>query len=230
MTTAATIMLVEDSQTQALQLQLMLENHGYQVVVARNGLEALELLNQKKPSIIVTDVLMPGMDGYELSLRVKENAAFKDTPVILLTMLSERLDIIRGLQSQADRFLTKPCEEEFLISTIRDVLRPPEVQPIQETPDGLKINYGGKTYCLTPKPARILALLITTYEAVIRKNAELNRMRDESELLNKVLEEKVRERTAALIQKNEELKKTTQQLWQAAKLATMGELRASPTN
>ena len=76
------ILLVEDSPTQAAQLRHILEQHDYTVSFARNGVEALERLAEHKPTIVISDIVMPEMDGYELSRRIRTNPDFTDIPII----------------------------------------------------------------------------------------------------------------------------------------------------
>ena len=118
----ATILIVEDSPTQALRLQHVLERHDYEVCTAKNGKEALASLRTCLPTLIISDINMPEMDGYELCRRVKDDAAFKSVPLILLTSLSDPKDILKGLECGADNFIVKPYDEEFLLSRIQYVL------------------------------------------------------------------------------------------------------------
>ena len=112
------ILVVEDSPTQAIRLQHILETRGFEVAVAFNGKAALEHLEHDRPSIVISDVIMPEMDGYELCKRIKSDEGLKDIPVILLTSLSDPEDIIRGLEVGADNFITKPYQEKLLVSRI----------------------------------------------------------------------------------------------------------------
>src|SRR5688500_18036239 len=103
------ILIVEDSATQAARLQYILEQNTYSVSFAHNGVEALAAVQKRRPSIIISDIVMPQMDGYELCRRLKEDPDLKEIPVILLTTLNDPRDVIRALESHADNFITKPC-------------------------------------------------------------------------------------------------------------------------
>jgi DNA-binding response OmpR family regulator len=116
------ILIVEDSSTQALQLQRILEKYNYQVSVATNGREALAYMNEHRPMMVISDVMMPDMDGYELCRQMRENENLDDIPIILLTRLSDREDMIKGLGLGADNFITKPYREDVLISRVRFLL------------------------------------------------------------------------------------------------------------
>ena len=79
------VLIVEDSPTQAEQLRHLLEMHGYLVVSASNGFEAMELAESRRPALVVTDIVMPEMDGYELCRRLKSQESSREIPVVLLT-------------------------------------------------------------------------------------------------------------------------------------------------
>jgi len=102
------ILIAEDSPTQAERLRFLLEEQKYSVEVARNGKEGLELARESKPALIISDVLMPDVDGYEFCRNAKADEQLKEIPFILLTSLSDTNDVIRGLQCGADNFITKP--------------------------------------------------------------------------------------------------------------------------
>src|SRR5512135_3349379 len=116
------ILIAEDSPTQAEQLRLILEQHGYGTEVAQDGREALEYLSRRRPTLIISDVMMPEMDGYELCKAVKADEQFKDIPVMLLTALSDPRAVLKGLECGADNFFTKPYDEQYLLSRIRHIV------------------------------------------------------------------------------------------------------------
>ena len=116
------ILIVEDSATQAEQLKYLLEEHGYAVAVAGNGKDALASLKAHQPAMVISDIIMPVMDGYEMCRALKQDGMLRDIPVILLTSLSDAEDIVRGLEVGADYYCTKPCDEEHLLSRIEFLL------------------------------------------------------------------------------------------------------------
>ena len=115
---SAEILVVEDSITQATQLKHLLESNDYKVTVANDGKEAIDKLSKDKPSLVISDVMMPEMNGYELCKKIKSNKNTEDIPVILLTVLADPEEIIEGLSCGADSFITKPYNEEHLLSNI----------------------------------------------------------------------------------------------------------------
>jgi PAS domain S-box-containing protein len=216
-----TILIVEDSPTQAEQLQHILERHDYRVSVAGNGKQALALLGQSAPTMVISDIVMPEMDGYQLCKQIKSDERLKNIPVMLLTSLSDPIDIIRGLECGADNFLTKPYDEQMLRSRIQYILLNREVRKGARTEIGVEIVFGGQRFTVTPERQQILDLLITTYETAVQKNLELIKTQEELRSLNESLEEKVEERTAELTAEVTERKRAEDALQ-----ASEAELRA----
>ena len=91
------ILIVEDSPTQAEQLKHLLEQNGHKVLAAASGKQALALLDNHKPALVISDIVMPEMDGYELCRQIKSVKSKDDIPVILLTSLSSAEDVLDGL-------------------------------------------------------------------------------------------------------------------------------------
>ena len=112
------VMLVEDSRTQALKLQLMLASQGYHVAVAQNGLEAMNMLLNSHISIVITDWIMPEMDGSELCRAIRKHDFGNYVYIILLTAKDSKHDIIEGLEAGADDYLTKPVDDAELIARL----------------------------------------------------------------------------------------------------------------
>jgi signal transduction histidine kinase len=233
------VLIVEDSTTQAMQLQHILDENGYDATAVSDGSEALMSIKKSKPRIVLSDIVMPGMDGYELCRRIKSNESYRDITVILLTSLSQPQAVIWALQCGADKFLTKPYDENHLISMIQDLN---ENLNSQDPPQkAIGVSYRGETYSIDSTRSQIINLLLSTYEAAVNKNLELIEAQDELNRLNQGLEEIVDQRTAALCAEvnerkaaeaalqasSDDVKTMSQQLWQAAKLATMGELASS---
>ena len=118
----ASILVAEDSPTQAEQVRSLLEQQGYRVTLARSGEEALERLDAEDFDLVLSDIVMPGMNGYDLCRRVKERGSQAPLPVVLLTSLADPTDIVRGLEAGADNYITKPYEPDQLLARIRRVL------------------------------------------------------------------------------------------------------------
>src|SRR5436305_12563705 len=96
-------------------LRHLLRSHGYEVTVAGDGAAALAAARSRKPALVVSDVDMPVMGGYEMCRAMKDDAGLADVPVVLLTSLSEASDVLRGLEAGADYYLTKPYDDADLL-------------------------------------------------------------------------------------------------------------------
>ncbi|OYT12445.1 MAG: hypothetical protein B6I19_09780 [Bacteroidetes bacterium 4572_114] len=183
------VLIAEDSPTQALHLQMILEERGYEVLHGLNGEEAMVLLDENDPpDIIISDIVMPIMDGYEFCSRVKGNDKTREIPFILLTQLSNPDDVIRGLQSGADNFISKPYSEEFLFDRITDIMLNREIRRRSPNLDiTMEIYFGGQKYKLNSNRMQILDLLLSTYYNAINKNKELEDKNLELKKLHKEL-------------------------------------------
>jgi two-component system sensor histidine kinase/response regulator len=198
---AGEILIVEDSHTQALLLENILQRHGFTVVAARHGKLALELLAQCHPVLIISDIQMPEMDGFEFCRRVKDDALRRDIPVMLLTSLSSPQDIIHGLECGADNFVVKPYEEPFLMARIRTMLVNRALKQRTGDHHGIAVEFAGQRYVIDASRRQILNLLLSTYETAVKTNHDL-------------------------IQAHEELKAAQAQLIEAEKLQSVGRLAA----
>jgi two-component system response regulator VanR len=169
------LLVVEDSITQAEHIRHVLEGHGYKVDVAKNGTEAIKYLETNLPSIIVSDVVMPEIDGFELCKRIQADERLKDIPVILLTALSEPEEVISGLESGADNFITKPFNEETLLKRIHYVLLNMELRKTMSTEMGIETAFAGQKHLITSSRIQMLDLLLSIYESAAHRNRELEK-------------------------------------------------------
>ena len=116
------IMVVEDDEG-LLELEcILLTSHGYQVCGMRNGEEALECLEKEMPDLVLLDVMMPGVDGFEVCRQIKSNPVTSHITVILLTAKKGIEDMVKGEAVEADHYLTKPFKSEVVIETIQNFL------------------------------------------------------------------------------------------------------------
>ncbi|MBI3581857.1 MAG: response regulator [Nitrospinae bacterium] len=196
--TARKILVVEDSETQLELLSRLLAKNGYRVFKAKNGAEGLASASANRPDLVISDVLMPEMDGLQLCRRLKDDEALKRVPVILLTQLENPEEIIRGLEAGADNYISKPYEEEFLLSKIKSIFLYPTGFVNNPKDKCVEFTVEGKRYSVKSSRAQTVALLLSTYENVVRRNRELYKAQGELEQLNEQLEHKVNIRTAAL--------------------------------
>jgi two-component system alkaline phosphatase synthesis response regulator PhoP len=120
---ARKILAVDDERHIVRLVQVNLERQGYQVVTAFDGKEALEKVESEHPDLIVLDVMMPYMDGFEVLKNLKKNAATRDIPVIMLTAKAQDADVFRGWQSGVDCYLTKPFNPMELIAFVKRIFQ-----------------------------------------------------------------------------------------------------------
>ena len=165
------ILLVEDSLTQASLAENILTKAGYEVTIRENGEEALKFLENGKVNIIISDIVMPVMDGFTLCQNVKSNRYLKKIPFILLTSLTDLKSIIYSLNCGADNYLNKPIDEEILLSTIKSMIS--EDLIYDDPVFSRNINLNEEEFTINSKPSRILNLLLTLFSDISNKNNEL---------------------------------------------------------
>jgi two-component system cell cycle response regulator len=119
----ARILIVDDVAANARLLEAKLAAEYYQVTTAADGFAALELASSWQPDLILLDVMMPGMDGYDACRRLKSNPSTLHIPVVMVTALGEPIERLRGLQCGADDFLTKPVDYDTLLARVRSLVR-----------------------------------------------------------------------------------------------------------
>jgi two-component system sensor histidine kinase/response regulator len=167
------ILAAEDSPVQAKRLKRFLDTNNINCEICSNGDEAFKAALARKPILIISDIIMPGMDGYEFCAKVKAEPNLKDIPVILLTSLSDPLDIIKGLQAGADNFITKPYDEQYLLSRIYYLLANNQMRRIGSGDMVIEIMFQGHKYQINSDKKQILDLLLSVYEAAIHRNEDL---------------------------------------------------------
>ena len=117
------VILIVDDEIGALTLiGIMLERGGFEVIKARNAGEALMLLDETTPDLIILDVMMPGMDGIELCAVIRERPATGETPILILSARGDAESIIRGMEAGANDYIPKPILHHDLVSKVRSML------------------------------------------------------------------------------------------------------------
>ncbi|NOT57439.1 MAG: response regulator [Deltaproteobacteria bacterium] len=199
------ILIVEDSHTQANHLIRMLERNNCHVTWVSNGKDALATLQAQRPMIVLSDIIMPEMDGYQFCRAVKEDPRFSSVPVILMTTLADSKEVIKALESKADGFITKPCDERFLLSRIKYVLANQQLRKTVPATGDVHVMFGERQYTLRSESTQVVDLLLSTFDNAIQKSGEFeraSRAQTRAQLalrkLNEELEERVEARTREL--------------------------------
>jgi signal transduction histidine kinase/DNA-binding response OmpR family regulator len=167
------VLVIEDSPTQALELRLILESEGFAVEVAPTGQAGLEHLAAQPIDLVLSDVLLPDLSGYEVCRRIKTDPRTREVPVVLLTVLNDPLDILQGLECGADNFLTKPCEPRFLLERLRRILASRNSLSMgrgrarHEHDSEVVLSLGGKSIHINSDKEQMVNLLLTTLEDFI---------------------------------------------------------------
>ena len=117
------ILVVDDEEHIAELISYNLSSNGYKVITANNGIDAVKIAIEEKPSLILLDLMIPGKDGYDVCKEVRSNNEIRNTPIIMLTAKSEELDKILGLELGADDYITKPFSVRELLARVKAVLR-----------------------------------------------------------------------------------------------------------
>lgn len=119
----ATVLVVDDNQQNLELLQAYLDDMDCKIITASNGAEALEIVKKRPPDLILLDVMMPKMSGFEVCRRIKNNPKTTEIPIIMVTALTELGDIERGLDSGTDDFISKPVNKWELTTRVKTMLK-----------------------------------------------------------------------------------------------------------
>ena len=192
------ILIVEDSPTQAFQFKCILEEQGYSSVVAVNGMEGIAIARERRPSLIVSDIVMPEMDGCEMTHAIKEDPLLAKIPIMLVSSLSNPEDVVRAINAGADYYLIKPYDENFFLSSVKAILEAPPKEEALEIPREFELLIDGKIHRVTSRHEQILTLFFSIYQNAVEKNRQLRKTQAELQGLNDRLESLVREKSEEL--------------------------------
>lgn len=138
------ILIVEDDLESLKLIGLMLQSRGYQIVAAQNGLQALNKVATESPDLVILDVMMPGMDGYEVARRLRADPNTAAIPIIMLTARGQVTDKVAGFEAGADEYLIKPVHPAELVSRIESLLnRAARLGAVVRMPKGKSIGFLG---------------------------------------------------------------------------------------
>ena len=195
------ILVVEDSSTQAEHLRLLLQNEGFSVEIVLDAEQAFDRLLGSTFDLVLSDIVMPGVSGFELCRQIKNHPQTQSVPVILLTTLNDPLDILKGIESGADNYVTKPFVPGALFNRIRYQLANRVRKADGKLKVGVEVDFLGRSFTITSEKEQILDLLLSTCEDIVRTNRDLRAR--ETELC--AVKEEVERRNAELVQAQAEL-------------------------
>ncbi len=179
---AETVLIVEDDRNIADLLRLYLEKEGYTVVIAPDGMRGVEQFRTVHPSLVLLDVMLPGLDGWGVCRAIR---AESQTPIIMLTAKSETEDKVNGLKQGADDYITKPFEMKEVLARIEAVLRRSGIEPEKSRRrlefdklvidmDAFELTVDGKKVPTPPKEMELLYHLASTPNRVYTRNQLLD--------------------------------------------------------
>jgi DNA-binding response OmpR family regulator len=116
------ILIVDDEPNLVVSIQFLMEQQGYKVMIAERGEDALDLIYQYKPDLVLLDILLPGIDGYEVCEIIRLNPNYRNVKVIFLTAKGREVEIAKGLALGADAYITKPFSNTELVATVKELL------------------------------------------------------------------------------------------------------------
>lgn len=173
------VLVVEDCPTQAFQLQGTLASEYLEVEMASDGEAGLALFEASDFDLVITDIGLPGMSGIELCEQIKRHPRKGDVPVVLLTSLSDPMNIIRGLECGADNFIRKPFDARNLLARVNTFLDKKASRRNGKAHSGVQVDFQGKTLTVNSDREQILDVLIATFEDIVRTNQELQASKTE---------------------------------------------------
>ena len=174
------ILVVEDGPTQAQEIQLILESEGFDVEVAADGPAGLERFRGAPFDLVLSEIMMPGFNGYELCRKIRVEAGRGETPVVFLTTLNDPADVIKGLEVGADDYILKTYGPEHLLARIKSVLSRTAAHSEGTSTPGEELASKEKVLPSDTSREKILSFLASAFEDIVRakqkeyesKNAE----------------------------------------------------------
>ena len=119
---AKEILIVDDEPSIVIPIQFLMEQQGYSVIVAENGEDALDIIHKYKPDLVLLDIMLPGIDGYEVCEIVRLNPKYRHIKIIFLTAKGREVEIAKGMALGADAYITKPFSNADVVSKVKELL------------------------------------------------------------------------------------------------------------
>ncbi|HSB96946.1 MAG TPA: twitching motility response regulator PilH [Spongiibacteraceae bacterium] len=119
----ARVLIVDDSPTETYKISSILSKHGYEILTAENGEDGIATAKKELPDVVLMDVVMPGLNGFQATRQLSKDASTSHIPVIIVTTKDQETDRVWGQRQGAKGYLTKPVDDKLLVQTIKDVLK-----------------------------------------------------------------------------------------------------------
>jgi two-component system, OmpR family, response regulator MtrA len=188
----AHLLLVEDDEVIRNTVRMLLERYGFTVSTAADGLTGLELFRERRPDLLLLDVMLPELDGIGLCRRIRELSL---APILMMSARGDSLDVVSGLEAGADDYVIKPCESAVLVARIRSLLRRASFTPspaggaadaatlitfgdLTIDTRGMEVHRAGQPIALTPTELRMLLEFAASPGVVLERRTLLSRVWD----------------------------------------------------
>lgn len=218
--TPVRILIVEDDQTQRLKLTAILESQGYDVAVAADGMDGLEKARSIHPDLVLSDIIMPRMDGYELCRNIREDRALANTRVVLLTAQGDMDDVIKGLEAGADNYVTKPYDTKRLLDTCDAILADSAAADGMECPCQAfpPLAVDDDHVAIRSSRKQILNFFVSMYRDALNRHGELQTAHKKLRYYSEHLSQLVEERTAEAVDAHSRQRKAEEESQSRGKL------------
>lgn len=158
----ALILVAEDSTTQAYWLRDTLEAGGYRVMLASDGLKALALVRAERPDLVLADVDMPGIDGFEVCRQIKDDPALRSIPVVMVTHRDRVTDLVRALEAGADNYLTKPLDEASVLTRVGRIVDDVRAWRDKTANRRTRLSFPAEEMALSLERAQVVEMLMAS--------------------------------------------------------------------
>lgn len=149
------ILIVDDEEHIRELIKFNLDTNGYRTICADNGLEALRMVKSENPQLILLDVMLPNMDGYDVCKEIRRDTSISSTPIIMITAKGEEFDKVLGLELGADDYMTKPFSIRELIARVKAILRRTNIKPIDNSYSFGTVNIDFEKHEVTKEGAKV---------------------------------------------------------------------------
>jgi len=130
------ILIVDDEPGVVVPIQFLMEQQGYRVMIAERGVDDLDLICQYKPDLVLLDIMLPGIDGYEVCEIVRLNPDYRDVKIVFFTAKGRETEIAKGLALGADAYITKPFSNAALVAKVKELLEKTNEEAGEQTLEG----------------------------------------------------------------------------------------------